>query len=351
MPRFYVGEERVARVPITNLVARAFNCSAVLYMGIDSAIMSEISFSLAAKESKVISLPVIMPNVAGTYPVSVGVFSGGKSITPYRSIKAVAVQLYVGSNIIALAAEPTIAYTASTLATHINSQGGSVTEIHRWNAVAGSWDIYLVDINYGTNFPIKLGEGYLLKSVAPSIWNYVGEELPTGNKEIYLVDGWNFIALPINFAGSYTAKTIAAEINNQGGNITEVRRWNPQSGTWEIWLVNTEYGTNFNIVPGEGYLLLNGVPVMWIPNAVVVSVVCNMSGYAYNPFTQERLVGVKITIDNITTYTISNGTYEILGLRPGTYIVKAEKEGYETASGNVTLVEGNNPIYISMAPR
>ena len=40
--------------------------------------------------------------------------------------------------------------------------------------------------------------------------------------DVTLVDGWNIIAL-------------AAEINSQGGNVTQVFRWNAGKGAWEFY--------------------------------------------------------------------------------------------------------------------
>ena len=84
------------------------------------------------------------------------------------------VQLVDGWNIIALALEPTTAYTASILAADINSQGGNVTQVFKWNAQAGTWDFYLVDMQYGDDFSIRVDEGYLLKNLTPATWSYWG---------------------------------------------------------------------------------------------------------------------------------------------------------------------------------
>ena len=41
---------------------------------------------------------------------------------------------------------------------------GSVSQVFHRNAAAGNRDFWLVDIEYGDDFSIALGEGYLLKS-------------------------------------------------------------------------------------------------------------------------------------------------------------------------------------------
>ncbi len=365
-----------------------------------------------------------------------------------------------GWNIIALAVRPAEGYTASTLAADINSQGGHVTQVFWWNATAGSWDFYLVDIQYGTDFNIEVGYGYLLQNTTPTTWTYSGEplsaeytatfeprvtnvgdksftvswvsqnaeqgyvnygesialgspasdnrgeateddthyvsiaglkantkyyyeivsggvpydnggtpyEITTGpgltfvmpemiNGKVYqagggtaaagaivygsigtsqvlsalvdasgtwalniapiragnyqsyythtdsdvvsiaaqgaadgtasqavtiaiaktgapdmevsivaevsLVDGWNLIALPVEPATSYTASSMAAEINTQGGHVTQVFWWNATAGSWDFYLVDIQYGTDFNVELGEGYLLLNTEASTW----------------------------------------------------------------------------------------
>ncbi|MDD4875991.1 MAG: fibronectin type III domain-containing protein [Dehalococcoidales bacterium] len=363
------------------------------------------------------------------------------------------VQLVDGWNIVALAVEPTEGYTASTLAAAINENGGDITQVFWWNAAAGSWDFYLVNMAYGTDFNIEVGYGYLLKNTAPVTWTYWGVPLSAeysasfapqvanvtdrsftvswtspnnevgyikygtsadsldntayddrgqaveddthhvtvsgltaatpyyyeivsggvtynnsndpyemttgpgldfkmpdpitgtayktggviaaegtviyvniGNSqllsalvdssgnwgidiaavrtadfqsyyfyttsddinieaqggadgiatnvvtvniakegapavevsiaaEVSLVDGWNLIALPVEPATGYSASTMAGEINNQDGNITQVFWWNAAAGSWDFYLVDMAYGTDFNIDLGEGYLL------------------------------------------------------------------------------------------------
>ena len=373
------------------------------------------------------------------------------------------VDLVDGWNIIALAVEPATPLTASTLAADINDQGGSVSQVFWWNAAAGSWDFYLVAAQYGTNFDIEIGYGYLLKNAGTTTWTYWGApptmdyhatvepritnvadksfsvswisqsaeqgqvnygispdtlthtayddrgmttqgnthhitiaalnantayyfevvsggvtyndggalfEVTTGpslaftmpemvngqvlksngttpaegtiiyarigtsssqmlssladatgtwglniapvrtadfqeyythadtddlgiqfqgasdgtgsqivtietakagapavtvslSAEATLVDGWNLIGLPVEPATSLTASTMAADINSQGGGVSQVFWWNAAGGSWDFYLVDAQYGTDFTIEMGEGYLLNNSIPVSW----------------------------------------------------------------------------------------
>lgn len=91
MPQFSPGELKTARVPMTNPTGSAFDYLADLYMGTNLALMAETSFHLEALESKNISLPITMPTVAGTYPVYIGVFSGGVNIGLWRATEDVVI--------------------------------------------------------------------------------------------------------------------------------------------------------------------------------------------------------------------------------------------------------------------
>jgi len=89
-------------------------------------------------------------------------------------ITPIEVPLVNGWNIIALSLQSNTDYTASTLTADINSQGGAVSQVFWWDANAGTWVFWLEDIQYGTNFPIELGQGYLLNNSAATTWTYYG---------------------------------------------------------------------------------------------------------------------------------------------------------------------------------
>ena len=91
MPQFNAGESKTARATMRNPTGKAFDYDGFVYMGTDLAVMAEVSFHLEAGEEKQISFPVTMPSVQGTYPVHVGVFSGGQNIALYRATEDVVI--------------------------------------------------------------------------------------------------------------------------------------------------------------------------------------------------------------------------------------------------------------------
>ena len=110
----------------------------------------------------------------GTDSQTVTITSAKAGAPAMEASIAAEVSLVDGWNLITLPIEPVDSYTASTMAADINSQGGGVSQVFHWNATKGGWDFYLVDIQYGTDFNIELGEGYLFQSTTSSTWSIPG---------------------------------------------------------------------------------------------------------------------------------------------------------------------------------
>jgi hypothetical protein len=91
MPQFAPGVSKTARVTMRNPTGKAFDYDGIVYMGTSLAVVSQASFHLEAGEEKQVSFPVVMPTTQGTYPVHIGVFSGGQSIGLYKAIEDVVI--------------------------------------------------------------------------------------------------------------------------------------------------------------------------------------------------------------------------------------------------------------------
>jgi len=89
-PTFEAGEVRTASASMTNPTDRTFSYTAELYLGLPKAATSGvITFTLAAGETRNISLPVAMPGVEGTYPVYLDVLVAGVIVGAYQATEDV----------------------------------------------------------------------------------------------------------------------------------------------------------------------------------------------------------------------------------------------------------------------
>jgi len=91
MPEFNAGELKTAKATMRNPTGKAFSYTAALIVGVPEAARSEASFSIPAGEEKVISFPLAMPSLAGTYPVHVYVVSEGKEVGLHRAVEDVTI--------------------------------------------------------------------------------------------------------------------------------------------------------------------------------------------------------------------------------------------------------------------
>ena len=78
---------------------------------------------------------------------------------------------------------------------------------------------------------------------------------------INLVSGWNLVAFPKGIE-RHTAETLLAAINAQGGNATEIHRW--QAGGWEGHIFGLPFN-NFTMQIGRGYFVKTNGPSTFKP--------------------------------------------------------------------------------------
>lgn len=80
--------------------------------------------------------------------------------------------------------------------------------------------------------------------------------VPGGSIVIQISAGKTGLALPYS---GYTASSLIAAINAQGGSVTEVNRW-----TGKAWSTYTAGGVDFNIDVGTGYIVKANSPSNWV---------------------------------------------------------------------------------------
>ncbi|MBA7561947.1 hypothetical protein ES708_31810 [subsurface metagenome] len=76
----------------------------------------------------------------------------------------------------------------------------------------------------------------------------------------------------------------------------------------------------------------------------------NLYGRVVDAETGKAIPDVLVTLDSMQASTGASGDYLFPDLEPGGYYISFEKEGYEAVSGDITLLEGNNPLNVGLTP-
>ena len=152
-----------------------------------------------------------------------------------------------GWNLITLTCMPEEPYTAKTLAEAINSAGGVITKLMRWDN--GAWNSYSVGAPFG-DFTLEIGQGYLVQAEQASDWCH---NCPAqGCLSYTLHSGWNLLGFPTS--DGLTAMNLLQICNSENGNVTRILRWD--GGSWRSYSAGSPFG-DFDILPKEGYFVLS----------------------------------------------------------------------------------------------
>jgi hypothetical protein len=129
----------------------------------------------------------------------------------------------------------------------IEAQGGNASEINRW--LNGGWNAHIHNLPFN-NYPLGLGQGYFVKSLAAHAWQRNGRP-PSNPLSLSLVPGWNLIGLP-RLPGAMNAEQLLDGIEAQSGNCSEIDRW--LNGGWNGHVHNLPFN-NFTLRTDEGYFV------------------------------------------------------------------------------------------------
>jgi hypothetical protein len=169
--------------------------------------------------------------------------------------------LVKGWNLISLNVAPDRAdYMASDLISDINSQGLFVTRVMRYRD--GVWQVYRHEADDASDFRLKLGEGYVLKSDSKGEFSIRGKGL-SSTVPVQLSTGWNLVGIPYSDS-EYTAVGIIDAANVSHASVDTVSKWDSK---W-INVVKTEgivYGHDFKVERNRAYFIRNTSAIYWEP--------------------------------------------------------------------------------------
>jgi hypothetical protein len=146
-------------------------------------------------------------------------------------------------------------YNSYTNAGAIFSDVTGATQVKRWDNASGTFQSW--NGTRGTNFSVTEGEAYIITVSSTTNWVVVGSHDPSF--ALTLTAGYNnHVSIPY-----HTTATNAGTLFSQITGVTQVKRWDNASGTFQSW--NGTRGTNFTLSPGEGLIVTVSGTGTWTP--------------------------------------------------------------------------------------
>jgi hypothetical protein len=136
--------------------------------------------------------------------------------------------------------------------------GASVQQVLHWDAASQTFEFWLPAFGFGTNFAVLPGEAYwlALDPAAPAVVSFVGG-VPAQDAISFSMIGngticqQNEFILPLDQPGILFATDLTADMS--AGNPEQMLQWDESSQTYEFWLPDFGFGTDFPTRPGYPY--------------------------------------------------------------------------------------------------
>lgn len=154
---------------------------------------------------------------------------------------------------------------ADSLADYI---GASVQQVLHWDAASQTYEIWLPPFGFGTNFALETSRAYWLEldSTAPAVVTFAGGVPAAGSTHFALLGAtpvclFNDISLPLDRPDL----TSASELSTDVGGVEQALRWDAPSQTFDLWLPDFGFGTDFSTRIGYPYRLClkDTAPSVW----------------------------------------------------------------------------------------
>ena len=100
----------------------------------------------------------------------------------------------------------------------------------------------------------------------PGTWQRTGYP-QAGPVPVQLNPVWTLIGVPL-LPGPMTAESLLVEATAQGGECTEIYRWDPLLGAWQGHIRGLPFG-NFSIADDEGYFVKCANATVYTPGGAL----------------------------------------------------------------------------------
>ena len=188
----------------------------------------------------------------------------GSTVSEYQNMDVVVsptvpVPLVTGFTLIGRPVRPPAPMTASGVAGQVADQGGQVAQVVRWSAGSQSYVLWSAASPEANYFAVQEGEGYFVLAVTPppsGEWGVRGAPFMQPVALTFVV-GLNLVSFPFSLpATSYDTAGLAQAVQDQGGVVAQVIRWEPGSQHFLLWSAASAAANVFPIDERACYFVL-----------------------------------------------------------------------------------------------
>jgi hypothetical protein len=182
-------------------------------------------------------------------------------------VQSFTIQVQPGWNLVSIPLTPTVTLSASTVLTSVlRASGGSLVAIY--GLTNNQWSPYRIDqrgTQIGNDFPLRVGQGYLLYSDRAASYTERGSA-PAGTATWPLVAGWNLVGVPRGAPSALAASTVLDAVLAAGANGGLAAIYGLTNNQWSPYRIDhhgTQIGNDFMVAEGRGYLLYSSQDVTY----------------------------------------------------------------------------------------
>jgi hypothetical protein len=173
-------------------------------------------------------------------------------------LQSFTIRVQPGWNLISFPLAPTVTLSASAvLASVLRAGGGSLAAIY--GLTNNQWSPYRIGqhgTQIGNDFPLQVGQGYLLYSDRAASYTETGSA-PAG-ASWSLVAGWNLVGVPSGAPGALVASTVLDDVLAGSASNGLAAIYGLTSNQWSPYRIDhdgAQSGNDFMVAEGRGYLL------------------------------------------------------------------------------------------------
>ncbi len=134
---------------------------------------------------------------------------------------------------------------------------GALQVIYRWDTQSSKWEYYTA-WGAGRNFPIVVGEGYIIRNYYNASASSISGTGPGSSRyPVFVAEGWSLISLPQNHQVSTAEDVLQTMKQLNEIDAVILAKYDAQRGRYVLHYIGSTELNNFSVAPGDGFWVYN----------------------------------------------------------------------------------------------